>query len=183
MAPVKLQGPLVQTRSDTPSLLYFAYGSNMSSPRLRSRVASAHAIAVACLPAHDLRFHKHGRDGSAKCDACHTGLERDVVQGVVFSIDAAEKPCLDVCEGLGNGYSEKTVIVNGARGTHYLAFTYCATRTDASLQPYHWYKEHVLRGALEHGLGDAYIAAIRGIESIADPVIDNHQRELAIYHE
>jgi len=166
---------------ETPVLLYFAYGSNMSTPRLVSRVASARAVAAACLPAHALRFHKQGRDGSAKCDAYRTGLASDAVHGVVFRIAAAEKPLLDEQEGLGNGYGEKTVIVTGARGESYRAFTYYATRIDPCLRPYHWYREHVIRGAIEHRLRDGYIAAIRDIVSVDDPVPGKHDSELAIY--
>ncbi len=170
-----------EIQHDPPVLFYFAYGSNMSTPRLLNRVVSARAVAVACLPAHALRFHKRGRDGSAKCDAFYTGQDHDELHGVVYRIAAAEKPCLDECEGLGNGYDVKTVTVLGKNGTNYRAFTYCATRIDARLRPFHWYREHVLRGAIEHGLQDAYIATIRGIESIADPQQHQHERELAIY--
>ena len=102
---------------DPPVLFYFAYGSNMSTPRLLNRVVSARAVAVACLPAHALRFHKRGRDGSAKCDAFYTGQDHDELHGVVYRIAAAEKPCLDECEGLGNGYDVKTVTVRGKNGT------------------------------------------------------------------
>jgi len=172
---------VVRTHPETPVLLYFAYGSNMSTPRLVSRVASAHAIAAACLPAHTLRFHKQGRDGSAKCDACHTGLASDAVHGVVFRIAAGEKALLDEQEGLGNGYGEKTVIVTGAHGKSYRAFTYYATCIDPCLRPFHWYLEHVIRGAIEHRLRDEYIAAIRAIASVGDPVPGRHDCELAIY--
>ncbi|MGD2112878.1 MAG: gamma-glutamylcyclotransferase [Gammaproteobacteria bacterium] len=173
----------MQTSPDTPGLLYFAYGSNMSTLRLRSRAASACAVAMAWLPGHALRFHKRGRDGTAKCDACHTGHDHDRVYGVVFEIEAHEKPDLDTWEGLGSGYEEKQVTVTDAAGARYQAFTYYATHIDSRLRPYRWYKEHVLRGAREHELPVAYIAAIRSIEAIDDPARDNHGRELSIYHD
>lgn len=166
---------------DTPVLLYFAYGSNMSSPRLLKRVGSARAIATAHLPGHVLRFRKRGRDGSAKCDACYTGLARDVVRGVIFEIAAGDKPRLDEQEGLGRGYGEKTVTVTDAQGRGYRAFAYYALQIDPALRPYHWYREHVLRGALEHDLPKAYIAAIRAVESIGDPESGRVECELAIY--
>ena len=53
---------------DAPTLLYFAYGSNMSSVRLRARVNSAQPLGVARLPGHRLRWHMHSLDGSGKCD-------------------------------------------------------------------------------------------------------------------
>ena len=81
-------------------MLYFSYGSNMSSKRLRMRAPSATFVAVAELSAHILRFHKKSdRDGSAKCDAYHTGDDAHRLFGVVFRVDAAHLPLLDKAEG------------------------------------------------------------------------------------
>ena len=79
-------------------MIYFAYGSNMSLRRLRRRVPAAEVIGTAALAGHTLRFHKAGRDGSAKCDAFFTGSRRDTIHGVVFRIDAAGKRALDRVE-------------------------------------------------------------------------------------
>jgi len=160
---------------------YFAYGSNLSTPRLRTRTPSARVLGVAVLVGHRLEFHKSGRDGSAKCDAFETGEPRDRVIGVVFDIEDAEKPGLDRAEDLGRGYGEKRVTVTSMEGGSMQVLAYCATRIDASLRPFHWYKEHVLRGAREHGLPEEYIARISAIESIDDPGAMRHERELAIY--
>jgi len=71
--------------------------------------------------------------------------------------------------------------VTGAHGKSYRAFTYYATCIDPCLRPFHWYLEHVIRGAIEHRLRDEYIAAIRAIASVGDPVPGRHDCELAIY--
>lgn len=162
-------------------MLYFAYGSNLSTPRLRVRTASARALGVAVLVGHRLEFHKVGRDGSAKCDAFGTGHPEDRVIGVVFDIEDAELPELDRAEGLGRGYDRTRVAVTSVTGDSVVVLTYCATRIDASLRPFHWYKEHVLRGAREHGLPGDYIEWIDAIGSIADPDAARHERELAVY--
>ncbi|RMD60293.1 MAG: gamma-glutamylcyclotransferase, partial [Planctomycetota bacterium] len=62
-------------------MLYFAYGSNMSTPRLRRRVSRAVPVATARLPGCRLAFHKLGADGSGKCDACPAGRAEEVVWG------------------------------------------------------------------------------------------------------
>ncbi|HKW19463.1 MAG TPA: gamma-glutamylcyclotransferase family protein, partial [Terriglobales bacterium] len=81
-------------------LYYFAYGSNMCTGRLRARVPSARPVFVTQLRCHTLKFQKRSqKDGSAKADAEHTGRESDVVWGVVFEIDAAQKQHLDEAEG------------------------------------------------------------------------------------
>jgi hypothetical protein len=105
---------------------YFAYGSNMSLRRLRTRVPSAVKLGNATLFGHQLKFHKRSQDGSAKCDAMTALL-------------------------------------------------------DPALQPYHWYKEHVLRGAVENHLAAAYIQAIEEISSIVDPDRKRDASELLIY--
>lgn len=163
-------------------MFYFSYGSNMSTPRLVRRVPSARAVAVASLQEHELRFHKISiKDGSAKCDIVPTGDQSDVVHGVVFQIEAAEKAELDRQEGLGYGYEEKHVRVLTRDGGILEAATYYATRTRPDLKPYGWYKEHVLRGAREHGLPVAYVHAIERVDAVLDPDSARHARELSIY--
>ena len=53
-------------------ILYFAYGSNMSSRRLKNRVESANVISTGILEKYKLKFHKISEDGSGKCDAFFT---------------------------------------------------------------------------------------------------------------
>ena len=140
----------------------------MSTPRLLARIPSAELIAVAKLPRHCLRFHKVSRDGSAKCDARPSDTE-DEVFGVVFDIGEKHIPHLDRIEGVGWGYDQKAVTLITPDETHLEAFTYCATIIDTALKPYHWYKEHVVRGAREHCLPAGYIEFIERVESVPDP--------------
>ena len=163
------------------TLRYFSYGSNMSSRRLIERVPSAKVVAIGRLPEHRLRFHKIGRDGSGKCDAEYTSNPGHDVVGVVFEISASDKEALDRIEGLRFGYDEKTVAVVLENGGRIEATTYYAMRMDPALKPFHWYKEHVLRGARENNLPGEYIAGIEEIESIPDPDRERRRQELSIY--
>jgi len=162
-------------------VLYFSYGSNMSVRRLRRRVPSAQAKGPAVLTGHQLRFHKKSRDGSAKLDTFATDRPQDRVIGVLFEIDKTEKKLLDAEEGVGRGYEEKTVTVENAQGKTVRAFTYYATDIDASLKPYHWYKEHALRGARENGLPEDYVQMIESAESVDDQNPSRREDELSIY--
>jgi hypothetical protein len=74
-------------------LKYFAYGSNMLTERLRRRVPSTKPIGPARLDGFELRFHKRGADGSAKCDVVAGG--DGSVHGVLFKICAEERYLLD----------------------------------------------------------------------------------------
>ena len=162
---------------------YFAYGSNMSSLRLRARTPGAEALGACVLKAHDLRFHKVGQDGSGKCDAFHTNNPADFVVGVLYEIDHFEKAGLDKVEGLGQGYNEKIVKVLNAVGAEVTAFTYYATATDELLRPFSWYLQHVLVGATEASLQQGYIMRIEAVECMEDPDKQRDARQRAIYRE
>jgi cation transport regulator ChaC len=151
-----------------PRVRYFAYGSNMLTARLRERVPSATAIGIGRIVGHALRWDKRSWwDGSGKCDAEATGRQGDVVWGVVFELDAEDKPLLDKAEGLGAGYMEMTVHVLTEAGP-VSAVTYCATDKDPSLRPYHWYKALVIAGAREHGLPVSYRKCLEFATTVSD---------------
>jgi cation transport regulator ChaC len=151
-------------------LYYFAYGSNMCTGRLRIRVPSARPLFVARLRGYALRFHKRSTDGSGKADAEYTGNDSDSVWGVVFEIDATQKPNLDEAEGLGSGYDEKRINLNDSAGRTYNAWMYYASQShkDARIRPYSWYLRFVVEGAKQHGLLAEYVALIASAESNED---------------
>ncbi|MEM0953386.1 MAG: gamma-glutamylcyclotransferase family protein [Pseudomonadota bacterium] len=161
-------------------MLYFAYGSNMSSRRLQQRILTVRSLGTAILHGHQLRFHKMGSDGSGKCDAYCTDVYDDVIHGVLFEIDDAGKATLDGIEGLGFGYDDKEVeVLHG--GSEVRAVTYIATRIDEKRQPFAWYHQHVVVGAQEAELPEAYLRNILDVTVIDDPDPIRHAKELAIY--
>lgn len=161
---------------------YFAYGSNMSTPRLRYRVPSCRPVSAAKLSGHQLRFHKRSKDGSAKCDVWYTGDRTDFVWGVLFEIPAAEKPALDTAEGKGAGYEDRKVQLTLPSGEQVEAITYIAQAeaVDTGLPVYTWYKDFVTAGATEHQLDKAYVAeAITPVRTMPDPDPAREKRERA----
>jgi len=162
-------------------MLYFSYGSNMSSKRLKDRVPSACYVTIATLFKHELRFHKKSIDGSSKCDAYETGMDDHQIIGVIFEVSESEKPELDKKEGLHNGYEEKLVNLVTQSGEHVEAITYYATNFDKTKKPYDWYKQHVINGAEEFGLPEEYIEKIQNAESIIDNKPGRYELELSIY--
>jgi gamma-glutamylcyclotransferase (GGCT)/AIG2-like uncharacterized protein YtfP len=162
--------------------LYFAYGSNMALERLRSRASSAIEHGRFRLTRHRLAFHKVSqRDGSAKCDAVHTGNEQDSVHGILYGIHHEQMALLDSCEGRGYGYERKQITVLSENNQPESACSYFATLTDPKLKPFDWYKEHVVRGAVSWSLPPEYIQMIKAVPSVPDPDPDRRERELAIY--
>lgn len=142
---------------------------------------SARVNCVASLAGHELKFHKHGKDGSAKCDVVDTDIESCKVIGVVFEISELEKSVLDGIEGLGRGYEEKSVSLTSDLGEILVATTYYATDIKPDLKPFHWYKQHVLFGAKENALPEQYISKLSNVQSINDPDRSRHDHEISIY--
>jgi len=157
--------------------LYFAYGSNMLEDRLKDRVPSAVVKITGSISGHILKFNKVSTDKlknqSGKGNIERTGNKEDVVHGVVFKFNDAEKPALDDAEGLDKGYAEKTVTVSTPEGEVEIV-TYYATNTNNSLKPYDWYMVHVIKGAIEHNLPKDYIKRLEAVETIEDPNPELH---------
>lgn len=164
--------PLKKTEAGPPEpFVYFAYGSNMCTARLRKGVPSCNPLGIATLPDHELRFHKRGSDESAKCNAFARGNSAGVI-GVLYSFDPAERAKLDEAEGVGGGYEHAMVTVINEKGRRRKVLTYLATADyiDDSLKPYGWYKDAILAGGTEHGLPEEYVAEfIQSVETIDDP--------------
>ena len=159
----------------------FAYGSNLSIPRIEARVGAVSPIAVGRLAAHRLRFHKIGRDGSGKADAFATGDGADAVWGVVYELSASAKRRLDRFEGLGAEYLEAEVVVATAQGD-IACHVYRAhpLRVDDSLLPFDWYHRFVLHGARSHGLPEDYVTALARTPVRVDPDRTRAERALAL---
>ena len=137
--------------------LYFAYGSNLASARMRERAPSARALGPALLPGYAWRCNKRSADGSARAN-----LVRDAgaeTWGVLYEIHPSEWAAIDRAEG---GYERIVVDVlrDGVRGA---AQTYVSDRTADDWIPARWYLGLVAAGAREHGLPAAWIASIEAL--------------------
>lgn len=159
------------------TFLYFSYGSNMLSSRLRERCPSARPVGVAELPDHELRWHKRSKDNSGKCDV--VACPGKHIIGVLYRIEDPDKKALDRAEGLGHGYEEIEAHVLHD-GNNVTATAYQATATDESLTPYGWYKALVIAGAQEHGLPKDYVEQLKLVVSIDDPDRTRHDREFRL---
>ena len=144
--------------------LYFAYGSNLSTRRLAERIPDPRPIAVAGLDAHLLVFNKPSADGSGKANLVpKTG---SVAWGVVWSIPAAAWATLD---GFEPGYRRTPCRVRDGAGQWHYAQVYLWESSGAEQLPYASYVGHLLEGAREHGLPDAFIRFLAGVRTQPDP--------------
>jgi hypothetical protein len=161
------------------TFLYFAYGSTMYSRRLVRRIRSAIALGSGFVEGYQLAFDKVSVDRSGKCNISPTADGGGRVYGVLYSIDQAEAQNLDRAAGLGKGYRKSNIRVRGAAGARDTV-AYIADRTDPVLRPYDWYKEFVIRGAIEHRLPASYIRNLQLTDSMPDPNRDRSARNKAL---
>lgn len=152
-------------------MLIFAYGSNMNLNSLSQRVPSAVKALNALLPGYKLMCNKVSKDGSAKANILKSDLPGEIVWGVLFNIDAKEKPLLDKAEGLGLGYNEDKLTFYDEFNNPHPAQVYIADSkaTDNSLLPYDWYKDFIVTGAIQNHLPEEYITLLQSIPCIPDP--------------
>ncbi|RYH30373.1 MAG: gamma-glutamylcyclotransferase [Alcaligenaceae bacterium] len=167
---------------ETDTFLYFAYGSNMSAARLcaADRTPSANFLCRAHVAGYRLAFDKVSKDGSGKADCERTDEEKDVVYGALFQIAQSERRALDKVEGAGKGYAAVEIGVTTSAGV-FEALTFLASRKDPTLKPYSWYVRHVLVGAKESALPEAYIDAIERAPTVKDVNLEREAKELAAY--
>jgi gamma-glutamylcyclotransferase len=153
--------------SGQPHFLYFAYGSNLLTQRLRERTPSAVKVASGILHRHELCWHKSAADGSGKCDVTASPNDTSLVYGVIYRIHVAEKSILDLAETLGIGYAEKQVSIETSSG-RLQALLYFALKIDPDAIPYDWYHQLVVAGAREHNFPARYLTALAAVLSKPD---------------
>jgi mycothiol synthase len=115
---------------------YFAYGSNMWEPWLRSRCPSARTVGTARLEGWGAVYDKPGADGSAKLNI-RPGASA-VTHGVVYEIANSERAALDAAE-------PRYDAINTPHG---LTFTFRGEPSTAD--PSDWYVATVERGAVDN---------------------------------
>ena len=154
-------------------LYYAAYGSNLHPVRLTARVPSAELIGTSLLTGWSLRFNKVSNvDGSAKCSIERLG---EGTWHAIYRIAAGEKPLLDTCEGLGNGYDDLALDVPEFGR----CFTYIASPSHirSGLEPFDWYKAMVLRGCKVNRFPAAYVAGIQAVDAVPDPDAERSRQQ------
>jgi hypothetical protein len=144
--------------------LYFAYGSNLLSRRMTSRVPSASAICVARVDGFRICVGKPGRDGSGKATLIASDGSR--AWGVVYEIDPLHWARLDACE---QGYNRVQLLVTHSQAEQLLAQTYLAPETAADPVAFSWYKRFLVDGAREHRLPATYVAELERLPERPDP--------------
>lgn len=144
-------------------LVYFAYGSNMNTKRIRSRVPLATVIGRARLLDKRMVCNKKGEDGSGKANLVDS--PGDLVWGVLYEVDLAKLDKLDQAEG---GYQRTKLQVWTEQGNPVTAEVYVSKKLAADPMPYDWYKKLIIAGAREHQLPRDYLEYLEQLPSKPD---------------
>lgn len=142
---------------------YFAYGSNMDTERLRSRVPSATVIGPAKLRDKLMVFNKRSTDGSGKANLVNS--RGDLVWGVLYEVDLTELNKLDRAE---RGYDRTSLKVWTEQGHAVRAEVYISTELTADPVPYDWYKDLIIAAARQHQLPRHYVEYLQQLRSKPD---------------
>ncbi|MEJ2005467.1 MAG: gamma-glutamylcyclotransferase, partial [Cyclobacteriaceae bacterium] len=138
----------------------FSYGSNMLFDRIRQRIDSVEVVCRYILTDYTFAFNKRSHDNSSKANLIHAPGE--TVQGVIHQISKSDKQVLDQYEGLGKGYEMEYFSAQIQGDT--CAVGFYMVKDDDFLcddQPYCWYLQCVMYGALENCLTTSYIREIQ----------------------
>lgn len=142
---------------------YFAYGSNMSSARLRSRIPSVKVVGQAYLKDRKVLFNKLSTDGSGKANLVES--PGDVTWGVLYEMNDSDVEQLDRIE---KGYQRIKIRVWQPDGETLEAVTYQSTQLTDDPVAYDWYKDLLITGAREHHLPQNYITYLEQLTAKPD---------------
>lgn len=131
---------------------YFAYGSNLDSALLLSRIRYIHSSVKAKLNSYGFRYNKRSNDGTSKANIVPS--KDEVVWGVCYEIDCCDFRRLhEECE---KGYDVKKVWTE-TEESPVIAETLQSSRITAAF-PSLEYTGIVVKGARKHNLPEDYIA-------------------------
>lgn len=137
-------------------MLYFAYGSNISSLRLSARIGPVGVHGLAQLPYHEHRFSKSGFDGTGKGNIQPHTTRR--VHGVLYELTLDQLEILCNYEG---GYRRATLETLAlSTQAPSVAITFIGERPGGAPAPSQAYLDHYREGFAEHGFPVEYARAI-----------------------
>jgi hypothetical protein len=151
---------------------YFAYGSNMQSATLRGRRGVEYARALpARVPGWRLVLDKPPLL-AVGCGFANIVPDADgEVLGVLFELTDDALAHVELSEGVRIGNYDAVAVEAwplAGGGESVPARSLSSPRRDPSLQPSLRYMALLIAGALEHGLPDEYVAALRAVPAVEE---------------
>lgn len=150
-------------------MLYFAYGSNMSSGQMETVDRDAEFIGIARLRDHKLQFDLP----SNKWRGCVADIVPDdecEVWGVVYEVSDEGVHALDRKEAVDLGRYERTLVSLLIDGKSFECLTYRVKTPQRPCRPSVEYLYVIVSGAREKRLPAEYIRALEMTEVVVDQV-------------
>jgi len=150
-------------RAKEGSVYYFAYGSNLNTDQMKSRLGEWERTENCELYGYKLTFDKHSEnwDGGV-ADIIKTDNENDVVDGAIYLISTEQMKKMDEKEG---GYrkidSLVTTYETGKARFRFAAKTYEVIKKGDFETPSDRYLQTIVKGLIQHN-----ITAVHRIERI-----------------
>jgi hypothetical protein len=149
-------GPLQGNQAT--DVLYFAYGSNMKTSRIKERVGKVDVRGSAKLEDYRIAFNKTSTDRTGKTNiARRKGSE---VWGVVFGLTQEQ---FDKLASFERGYKVESLSVRCGNETPEVK-SFIAEETTSGLRPSREYLDYLIGGAREHGLPDDYVKLLEAVK-------------------
>jgi gamma-glutamylcyclotransferase len=159
-------------------MLYFAYGSNLSTAQMRERAPGHRVVGLAALRDHRVEFPRYSPRwaGGVLSVKPHRG---DTVWGIVYDVTEPDLASLDQHEGFRadgdqhNVYDRPIVTVeltrpdDGSVPRRLRVWMYVARPSNPS-PPSRRYLERVVGGAREHALPEDYVARLSATPVLAE---------------
>jgi hypothetical protein len=150
--------------------LYFAYGANLNMEQMNLSCTSPKPIAIARLPNHRIEFFGHSTKWDGALETCLVARHRDL-WGVVYELSLRDGDRLDSCQDVrldGNGaYFHYPAEVVDDHGNIYDVRLYKKDVLGIPRRPSREYLDHIVQGAMFHGLPADYLESLRAIASKA----------------
>lgn len=141
--------------SDTQTLIYFAYGSNIKKEQMNERNVVIYKSYKGFIKDYKLEFNKQSKDGSSKANI--TKAIGKIVWGICFELDTDGFENLKKYE---KGYEELEVAVyNENQEILFTAKTFISNKICVKL-PTNEYLQRIITGAKQHKLPEDYIKEI-----------------------
>ncbi len=159
------------------TFIYFAYGSNMLTERLRDRCPSAEPVGLAEAHGYKICFKKKSkRDGSGKATLVRGNPALDKIPGVLFQIYKSELGRLDRAEGNDKGYyRDNSFPVVSTENGKIFTITYIAEKLEEGLSPYDWYLAFVVAGSLQHNLSTKHTEYLKTINTTESTILETEK--------
>lgn len=152
-------GPVPTPEAEKDEVMYFAYGSNMSTGRIGKRLGPVKKRAIARLADYAIEFDKASTDGSGKTNL--VPKKSSEAWGVIFDLTPDQMQKLKRIE---KGYTEQGIEVD-VDGNAVPVRTLVAEKRTRRLRPTHEYLNLLIEGAEEHGLPGAYVQKLRRVRT------------------